>query len=145
MQSQNLCCHRLWSHCLLLASPTNPVPLAVSATARLSLFSTGITRRLLCNTTHRPLRHITGRLLSRLSARNNTMGRPTGYLLAMMTNTTRHPDLTALPYTGRLPAPGEQSIFENEPGRRSAAKLLSKDEARGIAAKDDWRRSGRPR
>jgi len=103
MQSQNLCSHRLWSRCLLLASPTNPVLLAVSATARLSLSSMGITRRLLCNTTRRPLRHITGRLLSRLSATSGTMG-PTGHLPVMMTNTTRRQELTALPYTGRLPA-----------------------------------------
>ena len=92
MSSQSLCSHRLWPHCLLLASPTNPVPLAVSATA---LSSTGITRRLLS--------HITGR---RLSAMSNTTGH-TGRLQVIMTNTTR---LTALPYTGHLPERVERSV-----------------------------------
>jgi hypothetical protein len=52
----------------------------------------------------------------------------------MMISITRRQDLTALPYTGRLSAPVEPIYFEEEPGHRSAAKLLSKDEARRIAA-----------
>src|SRR5262249_13805533 len=60
--------------------------------------------RLPCSTTRRLLRHITGRLSRRLSARSSTMG-PTGHL---KTNTTRRPDLTALPW-GRLSAHVERS------------------------------------
>jgi hypothetical protein len=37
------------------------------------------------------------------------------------------------------------AYFENEPGRRSAAKLLSNDEARRIAVSDDRRRLRRVR
>jgi hypothetical protein len=59
---------------------------------------------------------------------------PTGHLPVMMISITRRQDLTALPYTGRLSAPVEPIYFEEEPGQRSAAKLLSKDEARRIAA-----------
>ena len=35
---------------------------------------------------------------------------PTGHLPVMMTNTTRHQDLTALRYMGRLPARVDRSI-----------------------------------
>ena len=59
---------------------------------------------------------------------------PTGHLPVMMTNTTRRQDLTALAYTGRLSARVERSISRMRWGRRSAAKLLTKDEARRIAA-----------
>jgi hypothetical protein len=50
---------------------------------------------------------------------------PTGRLPVMMTNTTRRQDLTALPYTGRLPAPVERSISRMSRADDSAAKLLS--------------------
>jgi hypothetical protein len=101
MWSQGLCSHRLWSHCLLLDSPTNPVPLAVSATARLLLSSMGITRRLLCNTMRRFLTRTSGHLLSRLS---------------VMTN-------TGLPSTGLLPgAHSTRHLLEDEPVRRFGSR-----------------------
>src|SRR5262249_11636825 len=113
MWSQSLCFRRLWPRCLLLASPTNPVPLPVSATVRLSLSNSnmGFTFRLRRNTTHRLLSHITGGLPSHHSARSNT---PTGRL---QTNPTCRQDLTALHYTGRLPALVERSILKMSPVR----------------------------
>jgi hypothetical protein len=44
---------------------------------------------------------------------------PTGHLPVMMISITRRQDLTALPYTGRLPAPVEPIYFEEKPGRRA--------------------------
>ena len=78
MWSQSLCSHRLWSHRLLLASLTNPVPLVVSTTDRLSVSDMGTTARL--------LGHTTGR---RFPAMSNTTG-PTGRPQMMMANTARH-------------------------------------------------------
>lgn len=95
MWSQSLCSHRLWSHRLLLASLTNPVPLVVSTTDRLSVSDMGTTARL--------LGHTTGR---RFPAMSNTTG-PTGRPQMMMANTTRHqvaPNTSHL--TGRLSATG---------------------------------------
>jgi hypothetical protein len=116
--------HRLWLRHLRLGSPTNPVPLPGSTTGRLSLSNTGITRRpLLTHTTGHRLIHTTGRLQ------------------VMMTNTT-HPQavpdtsyLTALPYTGRHPARVERPFRGWSPARRSAAKLITKDEARRICSR----------
>jgi hypothetical protein len=76
----------------------------------------------------RLLSHTTGR---RLSAMSNTTG-PTGRLQVMMTNTTRQ-DLTALPYTGRLPERVERSV-SRWAGQTIRRKLQNKDEARRIAA-----------
>jgi hypothetical protein len=59
----------------------------------------------------------------------------TGHLPVMMTNTTRRQDLTALPYTGRLPARVERSISRMSRAGDSAAGLRIKDEARQNAAK----------
>jgi hypothetical protein len=105
MWCQSLCSHRLLLQRLRLGSPTNPVPLPVSTTGRLSLSNTDITRRpLLSRTTGRRLSHTTGRLQ------------------VMMTNTTRPqvaPDtsyLTALPYTDRLPARVERPIWRMNRG-----------------------------
>ncbi len=106
MWCQSLCSHRLWRHRLRLGSPTNPVLLPDSTTGRLSLSNTGITRRPLTHTTRHLLSHTTARLLSHTTRR----------LQVMTINTTRPqvaPDtsyLTALPYTGRLPARVERPI-----------------------------------
>ena len=107
MWSQSLCSHRLWSHRLLLASLTNPVPLVVSTTDRLSVSDMGTTARLLGHTTGRFLINITGHPLSRFPVMSNTTG-PTGRRqMMMMANTTRHqvaPNTSHL--TGRLSATG---------------------------------------
>jgi hypothetical protein len=123
MWCQSLCSRRLWLRRLRLGSPMNPVPLPVSTTGRLSLSNTGITRRpLLTHTTGHRLSHTTARLLSHT----------TGRLQVIMTNTTRPqvaPDtsyLTALPYTGRLPARVERPIWRmsrgNDPQRSCSAR-----------------------
>jgi hypothetical protein len=124
MWSQSLCSHRLWSHRLLLASLTNPVPLVVSTTD-LSVSEMGTTARLLGHTTGRFLINITGHPLSRFPVMSNTTG-PTGRPQMMLANTTRHqvaPNTShltrRLSATGRLPARVERVRSERPFGRWS--------------------------
>jgi hypothetical protein len=87
-------------------SPTNPVRLPGSTTGRLSVSDMDTMARL--------LNHITGDLLSRRSVRSNT---------TVPTALPRSPIWAP-------PARVEGSISRMSRGRRSAAKLLSKHEAR---------------